>query len=154
VLSSARKDIILPLFKPIVGEDATEIREIVVPKNTNVVVAILGANRNPDIWGQDAYEWKPERWLSPLPDKVAESHLPGIYSNMMTFSGGGRSCIGFMFAQLELKVVLSTLLESFSFSLTEKEIVWNMVGTISPSVRDAPAGTSQLPLRVTPVESM
>jgi cytochrome P450 len=46
------------------------------------MIAILGANRNPEIWGDDAYEWKPERWLSPLPDTVMAAHVPGIYSNM------------------------------------------------------------------------
>jgi cytochrome P450 len=45
------------------------------------MVGVLGANRNPEIWGDDAYEWKPERWLSPLPDSVTQAHMPGIYSN-------------------------------------------------------------------------
>jgi hypothetical protein len=109
-LFSARKDIILPLFKPIVGRDGTAIREILVPKNTNISISILGANRNPDIWGDDAYEWKPERWLSPLPDSVIQAHFPAVYSNQfvsrylfpclpsdnytrMTFMGGGRACM-------------------------------------------------------------
>jgi len=34
---------------------------------------------------------------------------------MMTFLAGGHACIGFKFAQLEEKVVLSLLLESFVF---------------------------------------
>ena len=82
-LFSARKDIILPLSKPIIGRDGTSIREIVVPKNTEIVISILGANRNPDIWGEDAYEWKPERWLSPLPDNVIQAHFPAVYSNQL-----------------------------------------------------------------------
>ena len=73
---------ILPLLKPIIGKDGTEIREIVVPRNTNIMASIVGANWNPDIWGADAYEWKPDRWLSPLPDSVTEAHFPGVYSNM------------------------------------------------------------------------
>lgn len=148
----ARRDMILPLLKPIVGLDSTEVSEIVVPKNTNIIVAILAANRNKNIWGQDAYEWKPERWLSPLPDSVMEAHFPGIYSNMMTFLGG-HACIGFKFSQLEMKVVLSLLLESFNFSLTEQEIIWNMSGVVSPIVRGGPPGKLQLPLRVTPVKN-
>jgi cytochrome P450 len=107
---SPGKDMVVPLFKPIIGNDGTEIREIIVPKGTNITIAMLGANTNPDIWGDDAYEWKPERWLSPLADSVAKAHFPGIYSNMsvsvtaalrllshlrirMTFSGGGRACM-------------------------------------------------------------
>jgi len=147
----ARNDTILPLHKPIISKDDTEVREIIVPKNTLVMLSLLGANQNRDIWGQDAYEWKPERWMSPLPDSVTEAHFPGVYANMMTFSGGGRSCIGFKFSQLEMKVVLSLLLESFSFSLTEKDIVWNLAGVTSPTVKGS--GKLQMPLRVTPVGS-
>jgi len=46
------------------------------------MVGVLGANRNPEIWGDDAYEWKPNRWLSALPDTITRAHYPGIYSNM------------------------------------------------------------------------
>lgn len=78
----ACKDVILPLYKPIIGIDGTEVREIIVPRNTDIMLSLLGANRNRDIWGQDADEWKPERWLSPLPDSVTDAHFPGVYSNM------------------------------------------------------------------------
>ena len=30
----------------------------------------------------DALEWKPERWLSPLPQAVIDAHLPGVYSHL------------------------------------------------------------------------
>ena len=77
-----RKDIVLPLSKPIRGVDGKDISEIPIPNNTTIVVGIMASNRNPEIWGEDALEWKPERWLSPLPDSVAAARLPGIYSNM------------------------------------------------------------------------
>ena len=73
----------LPLMWPIKSADGkSEIHEIPVRKNTNVIVSILGANRCKAVWGEDAYEWKPERWLSPLPDSVAKAHLPGVYASM------------------------------------------------------------------------
>ncbi|KAJ3478664.1 hypothetical protein NLI96_g9603 [Meripilus lineatus] len=95
---------------------------------------ILESNRNKAIWGEDALEWKPERWLSPLPGTIAEARIPGVYSNLMTFIGGGRSCIGFKFSQLEMKVVLTILLGSFKFSLPKQEIVWNLAGVKYPTV--------------------
>jgi cytochrome P450 len=49
--------------------------EVPIPTNTNVMVGILAANRNPEIWGPDSYEWKPERWLTPPPESVSEAHL-------------------------------------------------------------------------------
>ncbi|KAF7972145.1 hypothetical protein HWV62_11119 [Athelia sp. TMB] len=79
---SARKDTMLPLSRPIVGLDGTHIYEIPVPNGTRITVAIMRANRDPDIWGEDAQEWKPERWLAPLPDTVLNARIPGVYSNL------------------------------------------------------------------------
>lgn len=146
-----RKDVVLPLSKPIQGLDGKQISEIPVPNNTNVIVGIMASNRSPEMWGEDVLEWKPERWLSPLPESVAAARLPGVYSNMMTFLGGGRACIGFKFSLLEMKVVLSVLLESFSFTLTDKNITWYMSGQAWPSVDGSTIG--QLPLRVSKVLS-
>lgn len=81
-ISRARRDVILPLSQPIVGLDGTEIHEIFVPKGTLLTVAILRANRDPEMWGDDAQEWNPDRWLSPLPDSLTDTPFPGIFSNM------------------------------------------------------------------------
>ena len=47
-----------------------------------MIVGLLSSNRNKAIWGADAMDWKPERWLSPLPESVTEAKIPGIYSNL------------------------------------------------------------------------
>ncbi|KZP14971.1 cytochrome P450 [Athelia psychrophila] len=79
---TANKDTVLPFSQPIVGIDGTDISEVAIPKGTKVTVAVMRANRDPEIWGDDAQEWKPERWLASSPDKVANVHFPGVYSNM------------------------------------------------------------------------
>lgn len=80
--TSTREDVALSLSNPIKGVDGREMTEIAIPKNTTVIVGIMACNRNPEIWGPDASEWKPERWLKPLPDTVARARLPGVYSNL------------------------------------------------------------------------
>ena len=72
----------LPLSEPIKDADGKSIHEILVPKDTAIVVAILSANRNKAIWGEDVMEWKPERWLSPLSEAVTRAKTPGVYSNL------------------------------------------------------------------------
>lgn len=72
----------LPLSQPIRGNDGTKMNEITIPKGTMTIVAIRASNRNKAIWGEDALEWKPERWLSPLPDAVINARIPGVYSNL------------------------------------------------------------------------
>lgn len=87
------RDAVVPLGKPVVGRNGMEMNEIIVPKGTNVQVAILLSNRSRDIWGLDADEWKPERWLEGLPDSVGGAKVPGVYSHLMTFIGGTRACM-------------------------------------------------------------
>ena len=78
----AVKDAILPLSTPIEGRDGKLMHEVFVPKGTSVVISILASNRNRALWGPDADEWKPERWLSPLPEAVTRAKTPGVYSNL------------------------------------------------------------------------
>ncbi|KAI5889790.1 cytochrome P450 [Schizophyllum commune H4-8] len=141
----AREDVVMPFSRPIVGIDGKTMNEVHVPKDTPVIIAIQNANRDPDIWGEDAKEWKPERWLQPLPDSVADAHMPGVYGNLMTFLGGGRSCIGFKFSQLEMKVVLVELLDAFKLSSSDKDLKWRMSVIVSPYLQDQPE-RSQLPI--------
>jgi len=104
-------------------------------KNTNVYVQIYNLNRDPSIWGTDAAEWKPERWLAPLPESVANANIQGVYANTMTFIGGPRSCIGFKFLLLEMKVALSQIVPAFRFAPAEADIIWRFGLVSSPSVK-------------------
>lgn len=82
IVNRVIKDVILPLSTPVKGLNGEYISEITVPKGSLVIISLFLANRNPDIWGPDANEWKPERWLSPIPTSVTEARLPGIYSHL------------------------------------------------------------------------
>lgn len=164
------KDVILPLSTPIPSSSSSSepLQAIHIPKNTDIIVGILASNVNPALWGEDAHLWKPERWLgvdgdksegSPLKvDGESSVKIPGIYSNLMTFMGGGRACIGFKFSQLEMKVVLSVLISHFNFSLVPgTSVVWNFAGvqfpSTGPTAEDAKKSErSELPLRVSLVK--
>ncbi|KAK7452176.1 hypothetical protein VKT23_012279 [Stygiomarasmius scandens] len=147
----AKQDVVLPLSKPVTGVDGTLISEVHVPRNTSIMISIINSNRNPEIWGPDALEWKPERWLSSLPNDVVEAHIPGVYSHLMTFNAGGRSCIGFKFSQLEMKAILAMLLAKFKFSPSNKEVFWEMNAIATPNVKKG-SKTPVMPLVVSKVE--
>lgn len=129
-----QQDTTIPLMHPVTGRDGRTITEIAVPAGTDVYVAVLPPNTDYAIWGPDAREWKPERWLAPLPPSVGEAHIPGVYAHQMTFLAGNRACIGFKFALLEMKVVLSALLTHFKFSAGKDEIEWIHAGIYQPIV--------------------
>ncbi|KAH9923622.1 cytochrome P450 [Fomitopsis serialis] len=147
VIRDVRRDTVLPLSTPIVGIDGTVMDEIPVPKGCEVIIGLLGANTNKAIWGEDALQWKPERWLNPLPPTVARNTFPGVSPNLMSFSGGRRACIGWKFAEMEIKAMLSILLPRFVFSPGSREIVWRAAHAVFPTVGDD-AMTPQLPLTV------
>ncbi|OBZ73179.1 hypothetical protein A0H81_06897 [Grifola frondosa] len=134
VIRTVCQDVVLPLSAPVRGIDGHMMHDVLLAKNSKVVIGMLASNRNPALWGEDSYEWKPERWLSPLPKAVTEARIPGIYSNLLSFIGGGRACIGFKFSQLEMKVVLAVLLECLTFSPSDKAIVWNHASVQYPTV--------------------
>ncbi|KAI0262767.1 cytochrome P450 [Gloeopeniophorella convolvens] len=135
VMRVTRGAVVLPLSTPIHDTEGREINELFIPDNTTVYIQISNLNRDPLVWGPDAAEWKPERWLSPLPESVAEAKIQGVYSNTMTFIGGGRSCIGFKFSQLEMKVVLSQLVPTFKFEPSKQEITWRFGTIVSPCLK-------------------
>jgi hypothetical protein len=77
------QDMVLPLATPITGVDGTVMNEIPLPKGSEVRVNVTASNNDPNIWGPDAFEWKPERWLQPLPETVTSARIPGVFSNLL-----------------------------------------------------------------------
>eukprot|EP00026_Physarum_polycephalum_P006501 Phypoly_transcript_06545.p1 GENE.Phypoly_transcript_06545~~Phypoly_transcript_06545.p1 ORF type:complete len:506 (+),score=68.68 Phypoly_transcript_06545:251-1768(+) len=69
-------------------------------------------HHNKKYWGEDALEFKPDRW-----EKLDEEKkdLSLIY---FPFSQGHRNCIGQNFAKVEIISVFSKLLQSFEINLT------------------------------------
>lgn len=84
------------------------IAGVQIPKGTTVTMIPAMIQQNPLVWGQDADEFKPDRWNS------LSSDASSPYA-MTAFSGGPRVCIGRSFAYLEMKAVLVELLRNFIF---------------------------------------
>lgn len=78
----ATQDVLLPLSCPIRKANGETRREVLVPKGAIVFIGTQAANRHKEVWGDDAEVWKPERWLSPLPQTVLDAHIPGVYSHL------------------------------------------------------------------------
>jgi cytochrome P450 len=94
----------LPLSRPYVDRDGVLHESIAISEGDLLWVPILVVNRSVELWGPDAKEWKPERWINgSAHDGVPEAvkGIPGVYGNMLSFFGGNHSCIGFRFALYE-----------------------------------------------------
>ncbi|QRV78706.1 cytochrome P450 family protein [Ceratobasidium sp. AG-Ba] len=145
------KDCVVPLRYPAKTKDGHLLHEIKIAKGTHIYLGIREANRCKDIWGEDADEFRPERWLEPLPQSVTDAKVPGVYQPMMTFGAGSRACIGFKFSVLELKIILSALIRSFEFSPSTSLVEWRFTGAMAPYVvgSNMDHDRAQLPLHVT-----
>ncbi|PBK64157.1 cytochrome P450 [Armillaria solidipes] len=124
--------------------------ELVIPKGQTLFCSAHLYNRHafpvlPSLWGDDADEWNPNRFF----DKTLPVSL-GVYANLMTFSTGSRSCIGWRFAVTEMQTILAKLILHFEFSLPEGVEVQQFPGSPSvvPIVKGKAHLGSQLPLRV------
>ncbi|EIN13034.1 cytochrome P450 [Punctularia strigosozonata HHB-11173 SS5] len=151
---TAQQDTILPLLFPVRGTDGSAIEEVPVRRNQNIILAIAAVNKDKRIWGPDADEWKPDRFLRPLPDTVANAKIPGVYANLMTFMGGPRSCIGFKFAELEMKITAAYLLESFVFMPAKEDVIWKLGSVQTPHSSFDGTGGPRLPMRVQLVQTV
>ncbi|KAF9533656.1 cytochrome P450 [Crepidotus variabilis] len=110
----AMKDEVVPLNTPFVDRHGNSRSELLIKKGTILNVPVVVLNTAKSIWGDDAKEFKPGRWEE-LPEAV--SSIPGVWSNMMTFLGGPRACIGYRFSIVEMKTILFTLVRAFELDL-------------------------------------
>ncbi|KAA1472890.1 cytochrome P450 [Dentipellis sp. KUC8613] len=147
-LRVAVKDDIVPVSAPFKGRDGKIRDSIFVPKGTFVHVPVEALSLDREIWGPDAWQFVPDRWDS-LPDAVAT--LPGLFSNILAFSAGPRSCIGQRFSMIEMKSFLYILLTNFEFRETDAKVVKANVVLTRPYVSGKYKEGSQCPLVVVPL---
>lgn len=72
----------MPFAVPIQGVNGEMLTEVCVPKGTPILVGVHACNRSKTIWGDDALEWKPSRWIDGLPESVTNARVPGVYANL------------------------------------------------------------------------
>ncbi|XVE64235.1 hypothetical protein DITRI_Ditri07aG0084900 [Diplodiscus trichospermus] len=90
-----------------------KVDDLVIPNGTNIWIDVVAMHHDPAIWGDDVYEFRPERFK--------DDHLYGGCRHKMgflPFGFGGRMCVGRNLTMMEYKVVLTLMLARFSFSLS------------------------------------
>lgn len=78
------------------------------PQFTVLSVPSYTIHHSKEIWGDDADEFKPERFLN-LTERQKEAFIP--------FSYGPRSCVGRNVAEMELALIVSTTFRRYEFEL-------------------------------------
>jgi cytochrome P450 len=137
------------LSQPITTRSGNVIHELPVPKGTRIIASIAAYNRNKELWGEDAHVFNPDRWLNGTAKEKKVTSI-GVYSNLMTFLGGARSCIGWRFAVIEIQAFLTEIVGKFEFAPTDKsELIRREACLVmAPTVEGEVENGVQLPLRV------
>ncbi|KAA1474646.1 cytochrome P450 [Dentipellis sp. KUC8613] len=113
---TAENDDVIPLAFPVTSKSGETISAIPVRKGQDIQISIAAYNRMPEVWGEDAHEFNPDRFLR---QRGAKQTSVGVYANLLNFSGGLRACIGWRFSILEQQTLSTMLLENFEFSLPQ-----------------------------------
>jgi cytochrome P450 len=90
----------------------TQVGQQIIPKGTSIILASAAINTSKGIWGEDALNFVPERWLT-------GGRIPKSPFANMTFLQGPRSCMGKDFARSTFACVLAAWVGRFEMTLQD-----------------------------------
>ena len=93
-----------------------------VPADNRMFYSIYLTHRDPEVW-ENAEDFCPERFAH------GRKTPPFSY---VPFGGGPRACIGGAFGQAEARIVMSRLLQTYTFEFTNHKIHAHMGATLEP----------------------
>ncbi|KAH7082090.1 cytochrome P450 [Paraphoma chrysanthemicola] len=97
------------------------VRDYAIPAGTPVGISPIAQNRDREIWGEDADEFRPARWLE---DEEKRKYFESVN---MTFGGNGpRTCIGKNIALVEIHKFIAQFIYNFDFALADPNDIWKI----------------------------
>lgn len=74
---------------------------------------VVTSHHSKEIWGQDADEFNPDRWLK-VTERQKNAFIP--------FSYGPRACVGRNVAEMELALTIATVFRRYEFELYQDKL--------------------------------
>ncbi|KAE9368510.1 cytochrome P450 [Stipitochalara longipes BDJ] len=105
----------MPLVRT-VPKAGLELEGYYLPPGTQVGMNPWVINRDVSLYGEDADEWRPERWLDCTPEQLRRLERLNL-----NFGGGLRSCPGKNLAEAIYTKMIPMLFEEFDWSLARPE---------------------------------
>ena len=104
-----------------VPKGGAEVGGVWLPEGTVVGMNPWVAARDISVYGSDAHEFRPERWL-----EADEKQLKQMDRNFLAFGAGTRTCLGKNISLLEMSKLVPQLLRRFDFELSHPEKEWTL----------------------------
>ncbi|XP_032885180.1 cytochrome P450 2U1 [Amblyraja radiata] len=128
IMEIQRMTTVVPLAIPHMASETVDFKGYTIPKGSIVIANLWSVHRDVSMW-EKPDEFNPSRFLDADGNVVK-------HEAFMPFGIGKRICMGEQMAKMELFLIFSSLLQSFSFKLPEAEDAPNMTGrfglTLSP----------------------
>ena len=117
----------------------TTICEVFIPKGQMISISPWGLNSSRKIYGLDARDFRPERWLED-PSGMGGADPSWRQFGFSTFSAGPRSCIGMAFARGEIDCLVAAVVGAFEIEFdpaqSDKDRIFTMLGGLSTKPKD------------------
>ncbi|KGO40444.1 Cytochrome P450 [Penicillium expansum] len=91
--------------------------ELPIPKGAFVGWNAWAVHSNPDVWGEDAREFRAERWGDTVEEMQGRFRRETVKGTYIPFNAHKRKCLGQGFALLQVKILLFVLLGRVSWVL-------------------------------------
>ncbi|KAF6159720.1 hypothetical protein GIB67_029978 [Kingdonia uniflora] len=89
-----------------------KIGGITLPAGVELMLPTLLINHNPELWGEDAEKFRPDRFSEGIMNASKDQEV------FLPFGWGPRICLGQNFALIKAKMALAMILQHFSFELS------------------------------------
>ncbi|KAJ5379968.1 uncharacterized protein N7496_002396 [Penicillium cataractarum] len=104
-------------FERVVPDTGLSIGDYYLPPGTLVGMSPYVVGRYKPAFGQDADQWRPERWLECSPQDRRK-----MESSMITFGAGRRVCLGKNVAIMEIKKLIPALVLRYDIKLLDPAV--------------------------------
>nr|AIE57505.1 MAH1 [Camelina sativa] len=89
-----------------------------VEAHSMILISMYALGRMRSVWGEDASDFKPERWIS---DEGVLRHEPSY--KFLVFNSGPRTCLGKHLALLQMKMVAVNIIQNYDFKIVEGQMI-------------------------------
>ncbi|CAH8360939.1 unnamed protein product [Eruca vesicaria subsp. sativa] len=119
------------LYPPIPFERTSPVKTDVLPSghkvhaDSKIYILIYVLGRMKAVWGEDASEFKPERWVS---NTGSLRHEPSF--KFLAFNAGPRSCLGKQLALNLMKTVIVEILQNYDIHVIKGQKIEPFLGIV------------------------
>ncbi|EOA16441.1 hypothetical protein CARUB_v10004594mg [Capsella rubella] len=110
----------LRLYPPVPFQHKSPTKPDVLPSGhkveakSKILFCLYSLGRMKSVWGEDALEFKPERWIS---ESGRSIHEPSY--KFLSFNAGPRTCLGKEVAMTQMKTVAVKIIQNYEIQVVE-----------------------------------